>query len=63
MSDCQVCKRPDDGRVNHVHGHIFVGWGMGWQPCSACGGSGQAPDPLGKARLSAWTPTERDKKK
>lgn len=29
---CETCARPE-GAVNHVPGHIFVGWGMGWQPC------------------------------
>lgn len=38
-TECERCKRPE-GAVNHVRGHIFVGWGHGWQPCSACGGSG-----------------------
>lgn len=28
---------------NHPAGCIFVGWGHGWQPCSACGGSGLSP--------------------
>jgi hypothetical protein len=37
--ECPSCKRPD-GALNHVHGHIFVGWGHGWQPCPKCGGSG-----------------------
>ena len=39
MSDpCPHCLRPE-GAVNHVPGHIFVGWGHGWQPCPHCGGS------------------------
>jgi hypothetical protein len=28
---------------NQPTGCIFVGWGHGWQPCSACGGSGLSP--------------------
>lgn len=39
---CPSCL-PIPGAVNHVPGHIFVGWGRGWQPCIACGGSGVAP--------------------
>ncbi len=41
---CETCKRPEDA-VNHVPGHIFVGWGMGWQPCPTCGGSGVVGGP------------------
>lgn len=37
---CLACKRPVDA-VNHVPGHVFVGWGIGWQPCPSCGGSGE----------------------
>ncbi|MEO8035468.1 MAG: hypothetical protein ABI837_13615 [Acidobacteriota bacterium] len=36
---CPDCKRPDDA-VNHVTGHVFVGWGIGWQLCTTCNGSG-----------------------
>jgi uncharacterized protein (TIGR02996 family) len=36
--ECDRCKRPSDAK-NHVTGHIFVGRGRGWQPCSKCGGS------------------------
>lgn len=35
---CPSCKRPPDA-VNHVTGHMFVGWGHGWHPCSRCDGS------------------------
>lgn len=28
---------------NQPTGCIFVGWGHGWQPCQACGGSGLSP--------------------
>lgn len=40
MEDCPTCK-PPEGSVNHVPGHVFVGWGCGWQPCPRCGGSGK----------------------
>lgn len=39
---CESCKRPE-GRVNHVPGHVFVGWGCGWQVCPCCGGSTVLP--------------------
>lgn len=38
---CQSCKRPE-GAVNHVPGHVFVGFGVGWQLCPMCRGSGVA---------------------
>lgn len=38
--ECDECKRPE-GAVNHVRGFMFVGWGMGWQPCSKCHGTGR----------------------
>jgi hypothetical protein len=41
--ECEHCKRPD-GVVNWVPGHIFVGWGHGWQPCQFCGGSCIQPE-------------------
>jgi hypothetical protein len=40
--ECPGCKKPE-GSVNHVHGHVFVGWGCGWQPCARCGGSSRIP--------------------
>jgi hypothetical protein len=42
MVPCEHCKRPEDA-VNHVPGHVFVGWGRGWQPCPHCGGTEQVP--------------------
>jgi hypothetical protein len=45
LVECPACKRPADA-VNHVPGHIFVGWGHGWQPCSKCAGSMRALAPL-----------------
>jgi len=41
LVECPSCKRPEEpeAAVNHVAGHVFVGWGHGWQPCSKCGGS------------------------
>lgn len=36
--ECDACKRPE-GAANHVPGHIFVGWGTGWQVCGKCLGS------------------------
>ena len=41
--ECETCKRPPDAK-NWVPGHIFVGWGHGWQPCPKCNGSGRVPD-------------------
>lgn len=41
LVECPNCKRPEDA-VNHVRGHVFVGWGQGWQPCSKCGGTARA---------------------
>lgn len=42
LGSCTSCKhRPD--HVNHVKGHVFVGWGMGWQICPTCNGSTRAP--------------------
>lgn len=38
---CPHCA-PAPNAVNHVIGHIFVGWGHGWQPCIHCKGSGVA---------------------
>jgi uncharacterized protein (TIGR02996 family) len=35
---CESCARPE-GRVNHVPGHIFVGFGIGWKVCGYCEGS------------------------
>lgn len=34
---------PPKGYINHVPGHTFVGWGLGWQPCIHCRGTGVAP--------------------
>lgn len=39
---CLSCARPEDA-ANHVPGHVFVGWGQGWQLCPACEGSTRAP--------------------
>lgn len=36
---CEAC-RPRASDLNHPTGMIFVGWGMGWQACARCGGSG-----------------------
>lgn len=39
---CPTClKLPDE--VNHPPGMLFVGWGMGWQPCSTCEGAAWLP--------------------
>lgn len=43
--DCPHCRRPEDA-VNHVPGHIFVGWGHGWQPCPYCGGTTKNRKPV-----------------
>ena len=43
--DCPHCRRPEDA-VNHVPGHIFVGWGHGWQPCPHCGGTTKNRKPV-----------------
>ncbi len=40
--ECLTCRRPESA-VNHVAGHIFVGYGIGWQPCLDCGGSCRVP--------------------
>lgn len=40
---CPVCARPPDAK-NHVTGHMFVGWGHGWQPCSRCDTTTLVPD-------------------
>lgn len=37
---CPDCKRLDS-EANHPVGMIFVGWGLGWQPCLRCDGSGR----------------------
>lgn len=41
---CPACKKLD-GEINHPPGQNYVGWGVGWQPCLACKGTGlvQAP--------------------
>jgi hypothetical protein len=36
---CPACKKKD-GEANHPPGMVFVGMGHGWQPCSACSGTG-----------------------
>lgn len=36
---CAACTLRYLGQ-NQPTGCIFVGWGHGWQPCHACGGSG-----------------------
>lgn len=51
---CPHCA-PAPDQVNHVVGHIFVGWGHGWQPCVHCGGSGEVqPPPLPPAVARAY---------
>lgn len=41
---CPHCKRPDNPAItNWVTGHVFVGWGIGWQRCRFCGGSALHP--------------------
>ncbi len=40
------CSTPTLGAVNHVTGHVFVGWGLGWQPCPTCGGAGRVERPI-----------------
>lgn len=40
LIECTSCRAPE-GAVNHVPGHVFVGWGRGWQPCPVCGGTGK----------------------
>lgn len=44
---CEHCVKPE-GAINHVPGHVFVGWGHGWQPCVYCGGSMKGPDAEGE---------------
>lgn len=41
-TECPHCKPAPDA-VNHVPGHIFVGFGIGWRPCIHCGGSCKVP--------------------
>jgi hypothetical protein len=41
---CEGCQ-PLPGAVNHIVGHVFVGWGIGWQPCPICHGTGVKPPP------------------
>lgn len=36
---CQRCKKLDH-EINHPVGRVFVGWGHGWDTCSACNGTG-----------------------
>lgn len=36
---CSVCTLQYLGG-NQPTGCVFVGWGLGWQPCQECGGSG-----------------------
>lgn len=41
---CPGCiKLPHE--VNHPPGMVFVGWGIGWDRCPICGGSGLKPVP------------------
>lgn len=42
---CESCLRPA-GVKNHVPGHVFVGWGQGWQVCPVCKGSMVKPVPV-----------------
>lgn len=40
FEQCKTCaKQPHE--VNHPVGMMFVGFGLGWQPCSSCGGAGK----------------------
>jgi hypothetical protein len=41
---CPACKKLD-GEINHPPGQNYVGWGIGWQPCLACKGTGLAQAP------------------
>lgn len=44
VEPCPYCERPDNPAItNWVTGHIFVGWGHGWQPCQHCGGTAIHP--------------------
>ena len=36
--ECTGCARKP-GETNHPLGMVFVGFGIGWRPCPACGGS------------------------
>jgi len=47
---CESCRRPP-GVKNHVPGHVFVGWGQGWQPCPVCKGSMVKPAPVSVSGL------------
>lgn len=38
MVECPTCKRKE-GEKNHPPGMVFIGWGRGWERCSACGGT------------------------
>lgn len=38
MVQCPECELKP-GEVNHPPGLMFVGYGLGWQPCSTCNGS------------------------
>ena len=59
---CETCRRPE-GAANHVPGHVFVGWGQGWQPCPDCGGTSIKPQCPNENDVAAYvsgsaTPTE-----
>lgn len=61
MIPCKVCKKKPD-EVNHPPGMMFVGFGLGWQTCSNCGGTGRvrAASPWGWSNLETpetWTGT------
>lgn len=48
MKPCAHCvvEPQQRGDYNIVPGAMFVGWGMGWQTCSACGGTAVEPEPV-----------------
>lgn len=41
IDTCRVCMRVE-GEVCHPRGRIFIGWGRGWETCSACEGTTRA---------------------
>lgn len=47
---CPACKKLD-GEINHPPGMNYVGWGLGWQPCLACKGTGLAEDVSGLVEI------------
>lgn len=53
--ECPHCK-PTPEAVNWVPGHIFVGWGQGWQPCMHCHGSQRLPIEANACQPSKGSP-------